>query len=195
MKARRKFLIVKSWDEQKEIHQIKCENGKVINLYIGRRYSENSREQNPVVCEVLAKGADTDEIEVGDLLIVHHNVLINEALIIERDIQEQWTILSCYNDNTIYAKINKDGSLTPVNGNYIAERIKKPAVSKIIHSPFEETLQNEFIIKAVPADAEVNVGDRVLCYKYSDYEMVYHYDNEEKRAIRIWRDDILGVMG
>jgi hypothetical protein len=195
MKARRKFLIVKSWDEQKESHQIKCDDGRVVNLYIGRRYSENSREQNPVVCEVLSKGADCDEIEVGDLLIVHHNVLTNEACIIERDTEQQFTIFSIYCDNTIYAKINPDGSLIPVNGNYIAERISKPPVSNFIIAPFEETVETQFIIKAVPKNPDVKVGDKVICYKYSDYEMVYHFNNEEKRAVRIWKEDMLGIMG
>ena len=195
MKARRKHLIVKSWDEQKETHQIKCDDGRVINLYIGRRYSENSREQNPVVCEVLSAGEDISEIKVGDLLIVHHNVLTNEACIIERDIEQQYTILTILSDNTIYAKINNDGSLSPLNGNCIAERIQKPPASTIIISPWDENLDTEFIVKAVPENYDVKVGDRILCYKYSDYEMVFHYNNEERRAIRIWRDDILGVMG
>ena len=195
MKAKRKQLIVKSYNEQKETHEVKMPDGNSIRLYIGRRYGENSREQNPVVCEVLSVGEGISTVKVGDLLIVHHNILTNEGQIISTNLAEQWTILAIHFDMTVYAIINSDGSLTPLNGNYIAERIKKPAVSKTIHSPFEETLDTEFIITEVPEDAFVNKGDRVLCYKYSDYEMVYHFNNEEKRAIRIWKEDILGVMG
>ena len=194
MKPRRKHLIVKSYDEQKEVHQIKCDDGRVINLYIGRRYNENSREMSPVVCEVLEVGEEIDNIQKGDVLITHHNLLTNEALTIERNIEEQYTILSVVNDNTLYAKIKEDGSLVPINGNCIAKRIKKE-IKTTLAVPFEETEEMLFDIISVPKEVDfIKEGDRVLCYKYSDYEMVYNFNNEEKRAIRIWKEDILGII-
>jgi hypothetical protein len=194
MKPRRKHIIVKSYDEQKEIHQVKCPDGRVINLYIGRRYNENGREMSPVVCEVLEVGEGVTNISKGDVLITHHNLLTNEALTIERNLEEQYTILSVVNDNTLYAKILPDGKLVPVNGNCIANRIKKN-VNTSLEVPFELTEEMLFDIVSVSDDIDfIKKGDRVLCHKYSDYEMVYHFNNEEKRAIRIWKDDILGIV-
>jgi hypothetical protein len=43
----------------------------------------------PVVCEVLEVAEGIDNIQKGDLLITHHNLLTNEALTIERNIEEQ----------------------------------------------------------------------------------------------------------
>ncbi len=195
MKARRKMLVVKSYKEQKETHEVHLENGETLRLYIGRKYGENNREINPVVCEVLNVGKDVTNIEVGDMLILHHNCLDNEALLIERDREQMYDIVAVYWDATVYAKINKDtGELTPLNGNCIAKRIPKK-IKSTMFQPFEMTEDYEFEIVSAPSDfPEVKKGDRVLCYKYSDYEMVYHFKNEEKRAIRLSKEDVLGIL-
>ena len=195
MKARRKMLVVKSYKEQKETHEVHLENGETLRLYIGRKYGENNREINPVVCEVLNVGKDVTNIEVGDMLILHHNCLDNEALLIERDREQMYDIVAVYWDATVYAKINKDtGELTPLNGNCIAKRIPKK-IESTMFQPFEMTEDYEFEIVSAPSDfPEVKKGDRVLCYKYSDYEMVYHFKNEEKRAIRLSKEDVLGIL-
>ena len=81
-----------------------------------------------------------------------------------------------------------------MNGNLIAKRIKKENKSTL-HVPFEETMETTFDIVSTPEDYDdVQPGDRVLCYKYSDYEIVYHFKNQQKKAIRIWKDDVLGVF-
>jgi hypothetical protein len=195
MKAKRKQLVVKSYNEQKETHVIDGPQGQKIQIYIGRRYGENSREINPVVCEILSVGDDISTVEVGDLLIVHHNVLTNEGQIIKVDYGEQYTILAIHFDGTVYAKINKEtGELIPLNGNIIGKRIVKEVVSTL-HMPFEETLDTTFDVISSPEDfQEVQPGDRIMCYKHSDYEMVYHFNNQEKKAIRIWKDDVLGIF-
>ena len=195
MKARRKMLVVKSYREQKETHEIDLKNGETLRLYIGRKYGENNREINPVVCEVLTVGPEVNNIEVGDLLILHHNCLDNEALLIERDNEEMSDIVAVFWDKTIYAKINKEtGELIPINGNCIAKRIPKKIESSMFQ-PFEMTEDYEFDIIAAPNDfPEVKAGDRVLCYKYSDYEMVYHFKNVERRAIRLSKDDVIGIL-
>ena len=195
MKARRKMLVVKSYKEQKETHEVHLENGETLRLYIGRKYGENNREINPVVCEVLNVGKDVTNIEVGDMLILHHNCLDNEALLIERDNEQMCDIVAIYWDATVYAKINKEtGELTPLNGNCIAKRIPKK-IESTMFQPFEMTEDYEFEIVSAPSDfPEVKKGDRVLCYKYSDYEMVYHFKNEEKRAIRLSKEDVLGIL-
>ena len=195
MKARRKMLVVKSYKEQKETHEVHLENGETLRLYIGRKYGENNREINPVVCEVLNVGKDVTNIEVGDMLILHHNCLDNEALLIERDHEQMYDIVAVYWDATVYAKINKEtGELTPLNGNCIAKRIPKK-IESTMFQPFEMTEDYEFEIVSAPSDfPEVKKGDRVLCYKYSDYEMVYHFKNEEKRAIRLSKEDVLGIL-
>jgi len=94
----------------------------------------------------------------------------------------------------LHAKIDKEsGELTPLYGNCIAERIVVSEKSFIV-SPFEKKEEVRFKIISTPKGYDdVAPGDEVICYKMSDYEMVYNFKGSEKRAIRIWNEDILGI--
>lgn len=191
MKAKRKSLIVKAHLEQKESHNVQLPDGSVISLYIGRKYGENNREINPTLVEVISVGDEVDNISVGDKLILHHNLVMNEASYIKKDGQLVWMGIPA--NEMVYAKINEDGSLEPIFKSLIGERILKPKVSKLEYE--EKTEQMKFRILRVPKGySDVKEGDTVLAYKLSDYEMVYHYNNKECRAIRINQDDVLGVF-
>ena len=196
MTPRKKHIIVKAYLEQKETHLVDGPNGEKIQLYIGRKYAENTREAAPVVCEVLSIGDDVTEVSVGDLIIVHHNMITNEAVRIEKNIPEQTVTLTLMVSNMLYAKINKEtGELIPICDNLIAERIEVPPSSASIVSPYRYTDPMRFRILAVPEGyTDVEVGKDVLCYKLSDYEMVYNYNGKERRAIRIWKNDILAAF-
>ena len=191
MKAKRKSLIVKAHLEQKESHNVQLPDGSVISLYIGRKYGENNREINPTLVEVISVGDEVDNISVGDKLILHHNLVMNEASYIKKDGQLVWMGIPA--NEMVYAKINEDGSLEPIFKSLIGERIVKPKVSKLEYE--EKTEQMKFRILRVPKGySDVKEGDTILAYKLSDYEMVYHYNNKECRAIRINQDDVLGVF-
>jgi hypothetical protein len=191
MKARRNHLIVKANLEQKESHEISMPDGSKISIYIGRKYGENNREINPSVCEVVSVGENVTEVSVGDTIIVHHNLIMNEASYIERD--GQTVHMGIPAGELIYAKIKEGGELVPVFNNLIAERVVKPKVSEL---EFEQkTEQMKFKVISVPDGyTDVEPGQYILAYKLSDYEMVYHYKNRENRAIRIAANDILGVF-
>lgn len=190
MKAKRKSLIVKAHLEQKESHEVRMPDGSVINLYIGRKYGENNREINPTVVEVISVGDEIEDVLVGDTLIVHHNLIINEANHIKRDGQIVWMGIG-YND-LIYAKVFADGTLEPVYRCVLAERITKPKVSEFEFEAKTEPMKFK-VLKTPMGYSDVKAGDIVLAYKLSDYEMVYHHNNKECRAIRINTEDILGV--
>lgn len=191
MKAKRKHLIVKANLEQKESHEVQLPDGSTISLFIGRKYGENNREVNPSVCEVISVGEGVDEVGVGDTIIVHHNLIMNEASYIKKEGQTVYIGMPA--NELIYAKINEDGSLTPVFNNLIAERVKIPKKSEF---EFEEKTESmKFKVLSTPKNYEdVVAGQYILAYKLSDYEMVYHYKNKETRAIRIAASDILGVF-
>ena len=195
MKPKKKHIIVKAFLAQKESHIVNCADGTSIELYLGRKYGENSREINPVVCEVTHKADDVEQVDIGDLLIVHHNTLTNEANVIKKDYSEQSVIMPILADNMLYAKINKiTGELTPLYGNFIAERIDVVKKSVIIYDEGKKE-EVKFKILATPSDCDdVAIGDNIICYKLSDYEMVYNFNGSEKRAIRIWKEDILAVF-
>jgi hypothetical protein len=190
MKAKKRSLIIKAHLEQKESHEVRLPDGSVINLYIGRKYGENNREINPTVADVVSVGEGVTGIELGDTIIVHHNLIMNEAAYIKKEGQFVW--LGIPLTELIYAKIEEDGSLTPLEGTLIGERIKKPRVSEFEYE--DKTEPMKFKILKVPAGYEdVKAGDTIIAYRLSDYEMVYHYNNKECRAIRISTNDVLGI--
>lgn len=190
MKAKRKCLIVKAHLEQKESHEVRMPDGSVINLYIGRKYGENNREINPTVVEVVSVGDEIEDILVGDTLIVHHNLIMNEANHIKRDGQMVWLGIP-YND-LLYAKVYADGTLEPLYKCVLAERIVKPRKSEFEFEDKTEPMKFR-VLKTPQGYDDVKSGDTILAYKLSDYEMVYHHNNKECRAIRISIDDILGI--
>jgi len=186
-------IIVKAYLEQKESHEVKCDDGRVIQLYIGRKYAENNREASPTVAEVVAV-EDGYGIKAGDVVALNHNLITNKASWIEE--KDGYVTLTIAADSTVYAKIGLNGVLEPLFGNLIAKRIYKQGdVGKgLIWAGGEVKDDYLFEVVSVSADEEdVKVGDTVLCYKFSDYELVYHYGGSEQRAIVIKKADVLGV--
>ena len=151
MKPQKKHIIVKAFLTQKESHIVNCADGTSIELYLGRKYGENSREINPVVCEVTHKADDVEQVDIGDLLIVHHNTLTNEASVIKKDYSEQSVIMPILADNMLYAKINRvTGELTPLYGNFIAERIDVVKKSVIIYDEGKKEEKKAHYLKKKP---------------------------------------------
>ena len=215
MKPLKGKIIVKAFLEQKESHEVKCDDGRVLQLYIGRKYAENNREANPTVCEVVAVSDgysdNVDCVSIGDTLIVNHNLIGNKASWIEE--KDGYVTLTINADSSIYAKLCENGTLQPVFGNLIAERIHckddgrieavlvdnevvdDGGIMNVIVAPFSKTHDYVFKVLAISEGEQfASVGDYVVCYKHSDYEMVYNYGGSEKRAIRIKGDDVLGKV-
>lgn len=191
MKAKRKNLIVRANPEQKESHEIQMPDGSIISIYLGRKFGENNREVYPNVCEVVSVGEDVFGVSVGDRIILHHNIIQNEAAQIKKE--DGYVYLGIPADSLIYAKIAEDGTLIPLFRNLIGERIVKDKMSQFEYEDVTEP--QKFKILSVPDDyTDVAAGDTILAYKLSDYEMVYHYNNRECRAIRIAADDILAIF-
>ncbi len=191
MKARKNNLIVKAFIEQKESHEIQMPDGTSINIFLGRKYNENSREANPTVCDVISIGEGISDISYGDKIIVHHNTITNEAVHIEK--KDGYITLNVPYNNLIYAKIDTEGNLIPLKGSIIAERIPKDKLSAFDITEGSDPMK--FKVVSVPEGYDdVKPNNKILCYKLSDYEMVYHYNNKEHRAVRILHEDILGVV-
>lgn len=190
MKARRNHIIVKANLEQKESHEIDMPDGSKVNIYIGRKYGENNREINPSVCEIISVGENVNQLSTGDTIVVHHNLITNEASYIKKEGQVVYIGMPA--GELIYAKIIGD-ELVPLFNNVIAERVPIPKKSELEYQQKTEPMKFK-VIKVPVGYEDVKPGQYILAYKLSDYEMVYHYKNKENRAIRIASKDILGIF-
>lgn len=166
-------------------------DGGTLDLFIGRKYNENDREAAPNICNVLCVGEGIPDISVGDNIVVHHNTVKNDACHIEK--KDGYVYISIPYDSLVYAKISSDGTLIPVGNSIIAERIPAKKLSQFDYT--EKTEPMKFKAIAVPSHyTDVKPNQNILCYKMSDYELVYHHNGQERRAIRILQDDVLGVF-
>jgi co-chaperonin GroES (HSP10) len=155
-------------------------------------YSEKGRVVNPTLCEVLASN-ETD-IKAGDILIVQHNTLENDPWWIERD--GDVVTLSIPVDKMILGKLGYKGELIPLKGNIVCKRITEPERSSIIITPdaFKKTEANKGIILAVAPDVkDLHEGQTAIYHTYSDYEVWYNINGEDRSAVVMYHQEIVAV--
>lgn len=206
MKAKLNWLILEADLEQKEKHAIKCDDGSIVELWIGRGYNPNLRERNPCIAKVIHNGnEDYPHIGVGDLLVLHYNFFDNPNYLIEkegskaiysiplktRDFNNQTQEWEWNLNYLIFGKI-VDGEIIPLCENLICERVKMPSRSSVIIDPDPPTYTDRVkVLRVSPEIDEVKPGDIAMIHKMADYEVIFHYDGREKRAIKVAAHDLL----
>ncbi len=176
MLAVKNHIIVKVWTSQKEEIVI---NGNLFKT--GINYNENFREKNPVVAYVKD---GIGEIKSGSWIVCNYNYF-------------DWSSPYCMFDDIytipvneeIFAIINEDGTLKPINGNILVERV---TIESVLELP--EELKKPHINRGIVASGFGNYkkGDFIFWLPYSDYEIVYNWNGIEKRALKIHHSEIVG---
>ncbi len=152
-------------------------------LKTGKKYNENFRERNPVIAEVIT---GTAHIPKGAYIICNYSHF---------DLESPYEIshgtYSIPVDGEIYVIINSDGSLTPICGNVLVERINQES---IIDLPLElkRPHTNRGILLNDFENMEVN--DFVFWLPYSDYQICYTWNGEERTALKIHSSEIVGYL-
>jgi hypothetical protein len=200
MKAVRNKIIVQSYSNQKEALMIDGPNGTKIELWMGRQYDENNRRRNPVLCEVVDNNSKYGYIKKGDMLLVHHNYLSGgeaNPFCLEYDIESGVGIYSFLASNNIFCVLKKDGTVTPVCENILAERLPNAITSSFIVIP--DTVKQEHgdrvrVLAVSPEVEGVNIGDTVLILNKADYEICYSWNKKDYSVIKVFKEDIVGVL-
>jgi hypothetical protein len=149
----------------------------------GKNYNENFRERNPVIALVVH---GTEEIKTGSWIVCNYNYFEwGSPLAVTDD------VFSIPVNEEIFALVNEDGTLTPIRGNIIVERVTKE--SKI---DIPEDLKKPHINRGIVSTrtSEWEAGKFIFWLKYSDYEIVYTWKGEERRAIKIHESEIVGYF-
>jgi hypothetical protein len=152
-------------------------------LLSGSRYSDNWREKTPVVAEIIQGfGIYTP----GMSIICSYTHFGEDSYYSLYDDHYSIPI-----DEFIFAIIQENGSLMPVNGNIFVER--EYAISFIEkHDDYKKPLKNR---GRILNDGEgFKQGDQVFWLNYADYEIVYNWLNSEYRAIKVEKQEIVGVI-
>lgn len=149
----------------------------------GKGYNENFRERNPVVAYV-EKGAK--EAPTGSYVVCNYS-----HFDLDSPLQMFDNIYSIPLDSEVFAIINEDGSLSPINGNVIVERISRETVIDI-----PEELKKPHTDRGILLTPTKNIksGQFIFWLKMADYEIVYMWKGHEKRYLKIHNTEIVGYI-
>ena len=191
MKALRKDIIIKFDINQKETIQY-----GTLKLFIPSRdgLSENARESWATSGTVLE--SKFDGIGIGDEVLFVHTILENEATWISKTDSEIIMRIPTDGSCTIYGKIGSKGEVIPMFGNVVCKRIDEAPMSNIIITPdaYKKAEPTKGVVICQSSDSGYIEGQTICYFPYSDYELCYMYKNEEKKAIMVKKEDIVGYI-
>lgn len=153
------------------------------NFLLAKQYTNNRREQNPVVCEVIIGNS---KVKAGEFLLVHHN-RFSEHSPYELD-NGHYAIPY---DRSLFARINDKGEPRSMCGNIIAQRVEKSSAIEVAAS-YKKNYNDRVIV--LSNGYGYKKGDEIFTYPFSDYQIVYVWKGEEKRVVKVYIEDICGKL-
>jgi len=178
MKAANDKIIVRVNGSQK--HNIEVGG---INFLLAKQYTNNRREQNPVLCEVVTGNSI---IKSGEFLLVHHNRFAEHS---PYELGDNMYALPY--DRSLFARIDDEGIPHSMCGNIIAKRVEKTSMIELAAS-YKKNYNDRVIV--LNNGYGYKKGDEIFTYPFSDYEIVYVWKGEEKRVVKVFVEDICGKL-
>lgn len=156
-----------------------------VSVKMAPQFDPNYRERSPVVCEVVQGNPD---IPSGSIILVHHNTLyLPSPFHIGGDL-----FSIPFKGTIILAVVGPKGDLTPVKGNIICERVMQE--TSLLLPP---ELQKPHVDRSKVKDGRgthYKPGQTIFHRPYAGYEMVYIWQNIEKRAVKVFEDQVCGIL-
>ncbi len=159
--------------------EIKIGDNKIIT---GKIYNHNFREKNPVLALVKEGLGD---IKKGMWIVCNYNHFDYASPYLVYD-----NLFSIPVDEEIFAYVDEQGDLCPLCGNVIVERIEKKNIFDI-----PEDLVKNYYDRGVISQTtgRYKKGDFIFWLPMSDYEIVYTWNDIEKRVVKVYKDEIVGI--
>lgn len=154
-----------------------------VMLMTGKKYNDNFRERNPVIAYV---EQGVDGIPAGSHVVCNYSFFDLESPLQMSDNQFSVPVTE-----EIYAIVREDGTLNPIGGNVLVERLTKQASIDI-----PDELKKPYINRGVllTSTDKCNSGQYIFWLPYSDYEIVYNWKGQERRALKIHKSEIVGYL-
>jgi hypothetical protein len=176
MKSVNNFIVVSVDQDQKA--KALLGNHEIL---LAKKYNTNRREQNPVLCKVVQ---GNKKVREGTWLLVHHNRFAEHS-----PHEIGGGLYSIPYNQSVFAKVDKNGEAHSVNGNIICER-EKVSHGNILTT--EKIHNDRFTI--LNDGCGYRKGQMVFTYQFSEYEIIYIWQGIEHRVIKIFHEDIVGVV-
>lgn len=152
-------------------------------LLTGKGYNENFRERNPVIA-LVEQGCK--EIPKGSYIVCNYN-----HFDLDSPHQLYDNLYSIPVDAEIFALVKDDGSLTPILGNVLVERITKETKIEL-----PEELKKPYLDRGIllTSTETIKEGSFILWLTMADYEICYTWKGVERRALKIHETEITGYL-
>lgn len=153
------------------------------DFLLAKQYSNNRRESNPVVCKVVDGNG---HLKDGTFLLVHHNRFTENSPHYLGD-----NLYSLAYNSAVFAKLDSNGDAHSICDNIIVEHVYE---NSSIPLPAHLIKPNPFKYKVVSNGFGFKKGQMIFCYEKSDYEIVYVFNGQEKRVVKVAKADIVGKI-
>lgn len=151
-----------------------------ITMKMALLYESNYREKSPVIAEVVE---GNEWVKEGDVLLCHHNLFYQPSPYYLYD-----DLFSIPASNVIFAILKPNGSLNPIYGNLICERVVIPILPEE-----KKTYINRAVIKD-NGYTPYQKGQTIFHRPHAGYDIVYIFDGVETRVTKVHEDQICGVL-
>jgi hypothetical protein len=151
-------------------------------ILLAKNYSHNRRESNPVLC-IVENG--NMYLPKGTLLLVHHNRFVENS-----PHHLGGNLYSLAYNSSIFAKIDSKGKVHGLCGNVLVEYIydNNELTPEHLKKP------NEHKYKVISNGFGYKKGEIVFAFPFADYEIVYVFNGNEQRVVKIVQNDIIGKI-
>lgn len=147
-------------------------------------YEVNYREKSPVVACVVE---GNKVVKPGQLLLCHHNSFYHPSPYFLQD--DKFAIPF---GKTIFAIIQKDGTLRPLCGNIISERILVPTLLPV---PVEDRKTYIDRVRVIDSsNARYKPGQTIFHRKNAGYDIVYVFNGVMKRVTKVHDEMVCGYV-
>jgi hypothetical protein len=155
-----------------------------IELKMANLFEANYREKSPVLC--LAE-ASNEVVQKGEILICHHNHFYQPSPYFVSD-----DLFSIPVGSTIFASVKPDGSLQPLYGNLLCNRVEKATLL-----PMPPELVEKYTNRLIVTDegnTPYSKGETIFTRPHSYYEIVYTLNGTQHRIHKCHESMIMGVI-
>ena len=172
-------ILVSVEQDQKDFIVIAGNEFRMANIY-----ETNYRIKSPVIATVVQ---GNDYVRENDILLCHHNLFyLPSPYHIEKD------LFSIPFSKVLFAKILEDGSLLPICGNILGERIDISA--PFLLPSYQVIKYNDRLFITHPGFTKYKKGQTIFSRPSACYDIVYHSNKEQKSITKISDDMICGIL-
>lgn len=173
-------IVVSVDKDQKKIIKVDGD----ISLFTANSYEPNYRYKSPSIATVVE---GNKFVKSGDVLLCHHNLFyLPSPYHLTAD------LFSIPFSSVLFAKIDIDGNLDPICGNMIVEEIE--VESEIELPPELKTNYKNRYKVLLPGWTEYKPGQIIFTRPSSGYQIVYHFNDIQKIATKVFSEMICGVL-